>query len=132
MRKANMRKISVATLILAMMVLFIQPAHAKSRWVMGGLIGAGVGVGAGVGAAVLICSLPEGHCRKGLTYGLLPVAGGAVGFGIGALIGSAFKKESPSAYSSDAHTNQEVLFFEPTLIVDPISGTYGIGGGVKF
>ncbi len=132
--KSFARNIGVALIVVIAAHLTIAPsADAKTRWLMGGLIGAGAGVGLGVAAAVTVCNIPEGYCRKGLTYGLLPVAGGAVGFGIGALIGHAFKKEEPPADAIEVSTQQQEAFLiTPTLLADPRSGTYGLGAGIYF
>ncbi|MBI2338852.1 MAG: hypothetical protein HYU99_00590 [Deltaproteobacteria bacterium] len=93
-------------------------ASAKTYWATGGGVGAGViGAGAGITAG-LLCRFAEENsstCRAVMIpVGI--VGGGAVGFGIGALIGSAFKKKAPVVQA----------------IVDPATGTYGASVGMSF
>ncbi|MBI4411862.1 MAG: hypothetical protein HY541_05205 [Deltaproteobacteria bacterium] len=44
------------------------------------------------------------------------IGSGAIGFGLGAAIGSAFKKKQPAV----------------TTIIDPATGTYGAAVGMEF
>lgn len=93
-------------------------ATADSYWLTGGLIGAGVGGAAGVGVTYGACGIAEENkssCRK-----VAMPAGGAVmagaGFGIGALIGYAFKKDNTAV----------------SLLVDIATETYGVSWGMSF
>lgn len=54
-------------------------------------------------------------CRETLVP-LGTVTGGAIGFGLGALIGMGFKKKGPVVQA----------------IVDPVTGTYGAAVGMEF
>lgn len=107
-------------MILASFTLIASPlaAQEKSYWLTGGLIGAGVGIGSGLAIGYGACSLAEenaNNCRKSaMPIGAVLIGG--VGFGLGALIGSAFKKKEPVA----------------RIILDPQSGTYGAAVNVKF
>tara|TARA_Y100000031_G_scaffold141370_1_gene169863 strand:+ start:209 stop:574 length:366 start_codon:yes stop_codon:yes gene_type:complete len=97
-------------------------ARADSYWLRGGLIGAGVGVGAGSVLGFGLCGLSEENQRSCLPKG---IAGGAVlvgsaGFGVGALIGWAFKKED------------KVSRVQLSVLVDPQSKTYGLGASMNF
>ncbi len=91
---------------------------AKTYWATGGGVGAGV-VGAGAGiTASLLCRLAEENassCRA-IMIPVSVVGGGAIGFGVGALIGSAIKKKEPTI----------------TTIIDSQTGTYGAGVQMPF
>jgi MFS family permease len=92
--------------------------HAESYWLTGGLIGTGVGVATGVGGAYVTCGLAEhnrGKCRK-IAMPAAGVAAGGIGFGVGALIGYAFKKDDKTVH----------------IIVDPKTETYGAGMSFRF
>lgn len=90
-------------------------ASAKSYWLTGGLIGAGVGAAAGgtLGYVGCLALQEEPTDKTTKCYAtVIPLGGivaGGAGFGIGALIGSAFKKNLPSV----------------NLIMNPGIGTYG-------
>lgn len=107
-------------LLLAILSLATAPSTAKadSHWLTGGLIGAGVGVGSGLGFAYGACTLTEegaANCRKAA----MPVGAiimGGVGFGLGALIGSAFKKKNPTV----------------GIVLNPQVGTYSASLKVPF
>lgn len=95
-----------------------QNALAKTYWAEGGGVGAAVlGVGAGV-VGGLACRLAEEGASTCRAF-MIPVGvvgGGAVGFGLGAAIGSAFKKKAPVVQT----------------IIDPATGTYGASVGMSF
>lgn len=106
--------------ILTSFTLIASPlaAQEKSYWLTGGLIGAGVGFGSGLWIAYGACTLAEegtNNCRKS-AMPIGAVLTGGLGFGLGALIGSAFKKKSPVA----------------RIIIDPQAGTYGAALNIKF
>lgn len=87
-------------LLLAILSLTAAPLTAKadSHWLTGGLIGAGVGVGNGLWITYGACTLTEEgttNCRK-TSMPIGAIIMGGVGFGLGALIGSAFKKKIPT------------------------------------
>lgn len=106
--------------LLAILSLTAAPSTAKagSHWLTGGLIGAGVGVGSGLGIVYGACTLTEEgttNCRK-VSMPIGAIIMGGVGFGLGALIGSAFKKKQPIA----------------KIFLDPKTGTYGASIDVPF
>jgi len=109
------------TLLLIIPVLLLitaRPTHAETYWLRGGLIGAGVGVGAGLGASYGACTLSEENtskCRE-IAMPISAVLGGGIGFGLGSLIGSAFKKHPVT----------------PQVTINPQNGTYGASFSVEF
>lgn len=94
-------------------------AMAKTYWATGGGIGVAVGGLGGALATMPVCSStggddPENWCGLMISVGV--VGGGAIGFGLGALIGSAFKKKEPVVQT----------------IIDPATGMYGASVGMSF
>lgn len=121
----NMKAFTLFILTL-ILVQTVRPAWAKTYWLTGAGIGAGVmGVGAGISAWQVCDWLGQpddsgetsqvGSCSAQMVP-LGVVAGAGVGFGLGALIGMAFKKKQPAVQA----------------IVDPVTGTYGASVGMEF
>jgi len=87
-------------------------ARADSYWKTGGIAG-GVSLGltglalTGIGCGLAEANGSNANCAPAMVIGT--VGAGAVGFGIGALIGSAFKKKD----------------FGVSVSVDPINNNYG-------
>lgn len=113
-------------------------ADAKSYWLRGGLIGLGVGV---AGGAVMGYGVGRGmdsddmRCKSGCKTGMITLGAlglGAVGFGVGALIGSAFKKEDMNSSEARLLEVRRDSFLSPEFIIDPNSGTYGLGISAEF
>lgn len=105
-------------ILLASVLVPNRQAFAESYWLKGGLYVGGVGVVAGGLSAFALCGMAEenkGSCR-GVAIPVSMVVVGATGFGLGALIGSAFEKDKPVA----------------NLMVDPKNGTYGATIDVPF
>lgn len=106
----------VLSLILAVP---LKEVSAKTYWATGGGIGAAVG---GLGGGIIMlagCNDSGGDDPENWCPALIPVGvvgGGAVGFGLGAAIGAAFKKKAPVVQT----------------IIDPTTGTYGAGVRVPF
>jgi hypothetical protein len=126
-----LRCLTIATLIsFTIVVLSTGPAHGKSYWLRGALIGMGVGAAIGAGSVAAVCSIPEGSCKnKAAGYAGFTLLGAGAGFGIGAAIGSAFKKdESDKKVDED----QQSGLISPNIIIDPKSGIYGAAVGVSF
>lgn len=96
----------------------IQNASAKTYWLTGAAIGGSVLGGVGLYAGYAACgdlSRRPGSCRSAF----MPIGAavmGVTGFGLGALIGSAFKKKEPIVQT----------------IIDPTTGTYGASVGMSF
>lgn len=106
--------------------LFPSKAYAKSYWLAGGLIGGGVGLGAGLGIGLGAGCSNAGRnnedcdiSRTTLTAITAPT-GAAIGFGLGALIGSFVQKRDKTAQ------------FVPSMLVDPLTNSYGIGAALNF
>lgn len=114
-----MKIIFVMLFVLLLAGLPVKQAVAKSYWLRGALIGAGTGaLGGGFGLYAWcddqVFDIPEPDCGNIIPYGA--VGGGAVGFGLGAAIGSAFKKQDTAIQ----------------VTVDPVTNTYGAAFKMKF
>lgn len=115
------------------MLFFPLNANAKSHWLTGGLIGGGAGLGVGLAVGLtgkcsdggqnnVDCDIP----RDKITMITAPTFT-AIGFGVGALTGSFIKKNEDSA-----HDGNDASTFMPSVVVDPLTNTYGIGASVNF
>lgn len=82
-----MKKIIFITIVFCWLLLRPNIVRAGSYTLEGGLIGLGVGAGFGLGGYALIDG--SNSTTQGLV--ITPIVTGAIGFGIGALIGSTFQ-----------------------------------------
>lgn len=82
-----MRKIIFVTVVLSHLLLRPSIALAGSYTLEGGLIGMALGAGLGLGGYSLI----EGSNSTTEGRVVTPIVTGAIGFGIGAIIGSTFR-----------------------------------------
>lgn len=117
--RKNMKIIFVMLFVLLLAGLPVKRAVAKSHWLRGALIGAGTGaLGGGVGIYAWcddeVWDVPDPDCGDFIPYGA--IGGGAVGFGLGAAIGSVFKKQDAAVQ----------------VTVDPVTNTYGALVNMKF
>lgn len=123
--KKNMRIIFIMMFVFLLAGLPVKRAVAKSYWLRGGLIGAGTGALGGGFGMYGFCraidgdagdeSLDLGSCSA-LFVPIGAVGGGAVGFGLGAALGSIFKKPDTAVQ----------------VTVDPISNNYGASMTIPF
>lgn len=105
---------SLEVLIVSSAVVPSAMASSETQWLKGGLVGAGTGVAVGLGGSLGMCRVatddpPENSRCLEVVLPLSIVGVGALGFGLGALIGNAFEKGGPSVY----------------LMADPQRSTYG-------
>ncbi len=110
-------------------ILFISSTSfaIETHWFAGGVIGAGIGVAAGAGAGYAGCGSSDentSRCRQTMMP-VVSILSGAVGFGLGALIGSAVIKGD----IVDLDNDPAVM---PTVHIDPENNTYGIGAMINF
>lgn len=82
-----MKKIISIVIVLSCLLLSPGKALAGSYAIEGGLIGFGLGAGLGLGGYSLI----EGSSSTTQGRVITPLVTGAIGFGIGAIVGSTFR-----------------------------------------
>jgi hypothetical protein len=123
----------LSLVLLACVSLSPSKAYAKSYWLTGAFIGGGVGLGAGLGIGLgASCSNAGSNnedcdiSRSTLTAITTPT-GAVVGFGLGALIGSFIKKKDKTAQFGNSQSS-----FMPSIMVDPLINSYGVGATLNF
>lgn len=96
-------------------------AERKTRWLGGGIIGGSVGLATGLAVDGLMYGISRATCEtatcnygSSAPYYYVPVLTTAVGFGTGALIGMAFKRNNV----------EQAVQVAPMM--DPVTGTKGL------
>ncbi len=108
-------------------------AIAKSYWLTGGLIGGAAGAGAGGVISYATCTVVEentGTCRaKAMPLSI--IGGAGIGFAVGALIGSAFKKKHAGSNQQTSRKLDKNLV-TPVTTMNPETKTFVLGAMGQF
>lgn len=109
------------TVFLSLLASTVAYAERKTRWLGGGIIGGSVGLATGLAVDGFMYGISRATCEtatcnygSSAPYYYVPVITTAIGFGTGALIGMAFKRNNV----------EQTLQVAP--MADPVTGTKGL------